>query len=244
VIGLTAARRYWDNGDPVGKRVRLTDLPGAPWFTIAGVVGDVRNDDAGAPPLPMLYLPLSQHPVRALTYVLQASSSISDSIPATALRAAVERVEPGLPISDVRTMQQLLDDDLAGAYLTAGFLALLGVIALSLAAIGIFGVLSHITSEHRPEIAIRMALGAEPRQVVWTFVGRALRLTAIGVAVGGAGASVAFRLMRSTLSNTSVVDPIALGASVGALLLVSGVACYLPARRATRMDPIVVLRHE
>jgi ABC-type antimicrobial peptide transport system permease subunit len=141
-------------------------------------------------------------------------------------------------------MRQLLNDDLAGAYFTAGFLAVLGIIALSLAALGIFGVLSHVVSEHRPEIAIRMALGAEPNQIVRRFVGKALRLTSAGIAVGAAGAAGAFRLIRSSLSDVSIVDPIVASVVVGMLLLVAAVACYFPVRRATRLDPMTVLRWE
>jgi putative ABC transport system permease protein len=243
VISQTMAKRYWGNGVAVGQKFRLAGLgTEAPWITVAGVVGDVRNDDAGAPPLPILYFPLTQHPARQLTYVLQTSGGAS--IAAATIRATVAKVEPGIPIHDVKSMRQLLNDDLAGAYFTAGFLAVLGIIALSLAALGIFGVLSHVASEHRPEIAIRMALGAEPSQIVRRFVGKALRLTSAGIAVGGAGAAGAFRLIRSSLSDVSVVDPIAASVVVGMLLLVAGVACYFPVRRATRLDPMTVLRWE
>jgi predicted permease len=243
VISLTMAKRYWSDGEAVGQRFRLAGLgTEAPWITVVGVVGDVRNDDAGAPPLPTLYFPLTQHPARQLTYVLQTSAGAS--IPAATIRAAVAKVEPGIPIYDVKSMRQLLNDDLAGAYFTAGFLTVLGIIALSLAALGIFGVLSHVASEHRPEIAIRMALGAEPNQIVRTFVGKALRLTSVGIAVGGVGAAGGFRLIRSSLSDVSIVDPVAAGVVVATLLLVAAAACYFPVRRATRLAPMSVLRWE
>jgi ABC-type antimicrobial peptide transport system permease subunit len=141
-------------------------------------------------------------------------------------------------------MRQLLNEDLAGAYFTAGFLAVLGLIALALAAIGIFGVLSHVASEHVPEIAIRMALGAEPNQLARSFVWKTLRLSSVGLVIGGAAAMGAFRMIRNTLSDVSLVDPVALGAVIGLLFLVAAAAAYLPVRRATRFDPMTVLRWE
>src|SRR5262249_19737505 len=160
IVSLTMAKRYWTDREAVGQKFRLTELHvTAPWITVVGVVGDVRNDDAGAPPLPTVYFPLTQHSARVMTYVLQGSAG-SLILPA-AIRGAVARVEPDVPVYEVKTMRERLSEDLAGAYFTAGFFAVLGIIALSLAALGIFGVLSHIASEQRPEIAIRMALGAE-----------------------------------------------------------------------------------
>jgi putative ABC transport system permease protein len=243
IISKTMAKRYWGDGDAVGQRFRLTETgPGASWISIAGVVGDVRNDDAGAPPLPTIYFPLAQRPTRGLTYVIATASA--SPISTAAIRATVAKLEPDTPVFDLNTMQQLLNDDLAGAYLTAGFLAVLGLIALSLATIGIFGVLSHVTSERRPEIAIRMTLGAEPNRIVRSLVGRALRSASIGIMIGAVGAAGAFRLIRSTLTDVSIVDPVAFGLTLAVLLVAAGTACYLPARRATRLDPMTILRWE
>jgi putative ABC transport system permease protein len=243
VISLTMAKRYWSDREAVGERFRLTDIgPSAPWITVAGVVGDVRNDDAGAAPLPTIYFPLTQHPVRSLTYVLQTAPAVS--ISAATLRDAVAKAEANIPLYDVITMRRLLNDDLSGAYFTAGFLAALGLIALSLAAVGIFGVLSHVTSERIPEIAIRMALGAEANQIARTFIWRALRLTSVGIIAGSVGAIGAFRMIRSTLTDVSIVDPAALSVVIGLLLFVAAAACYLPVRRATKLDPMTVLRWE
>jgi ABC-type antimicrobial peptide transport system permease subunit len=242
VISLAMAKRYWKDGEAVGRQFRLTDLDAnAPWIAVAGVVGDVRNDDAGAPPLPTVYFPLSQRPARTMTYVVAAAGS---SIPPSAIRAAVAKVDSDLPLYEVKSMRQLLNDDLAGAYFTAGFLAVLGLIALSLAAMGIFGVLSHVASEHVPEFAIRMALGAEPGRIARAFVWKKLRLTSAGIAIGTVAAAGAFRLIRSTLSDISLFDPVALGGTVGLLLLIAAAACYLPVRRATKLDPMTVLRWE
>jgi putative ABC transport system permease protein len=243
IVSLAMAKKYWSDANPVGQKFKLTEAgAAAPWIMVSGVVGDVRNDDAGSPPVPTIYLPLTQHPVRTLTYVLQTSPDYS--IPLAAIRDAVAKVEPSIPVYDVKTMRQLINDDLAGAYFTTGFFAVLGIIAVSLAALGIFGVLSHVAAESRPEIAIRIALGAKPSQIVWKFVWSTLRRTLAGIVVGSVGAIAAFRMIRSTLSNISVVDPLAVGTAVGLLLLIAAVACYLPLRRAASFDPMVVLRSE
>jgi hypothetical protein len=243
VIGWTMATKYWHGQDAVGHRFRLSDLgPEAPWITISGVVGDVRNDAADSPPAPMVYFPVTQHPARTLTYVLQTSDG--SLVASQVIRSAVARVESGLPVYDIRTMRQLLNEDLSGTYFTAGLLSVLGLIALVLAAIGIFGVLSHVTSEHRPEIAIRMALGAEPGRIILGFMWKALRLASIGIAIGVIATLAAFRGIRGALYGVSAADPIALGLTLCVLFLVATVACYLPVRRATRLDPMTMLRWE
>ena len=243
LVGSSLANRYWNGGDAGGRRIRLTD-PGteAPWIPIVGIVGDVRNDDADALPLPTIYFPLPQRPARTLTYVIQTSEDTGTAT--AAIRDAVWSVESGLPLYRFRTMRQVLWDDLAGSYLTVALMGVFGVIVLSLAALGIFGVLSNVTTERSGELAIRTALGAKPGTIVRQFVWKGLRLAIGGVTIASiAGVSVA-RTMRSALYGVGLADPIAFGVATSVLLFIATLACYIPARRASRTDPMIVLRSE
>jgi predicted permease len=242
IISQTMAKKYWQDDDPVGQTFHLAGDNSSPPTTIVGVVGDVRNDAADQPPAPMLYFPLTQRPKRPLTYVLQSFNlSVPDS---SLIRSAVAAADPTLPIFDVHTMSELLNEDLSGTYFTAGFLSVLGIIALALAAIGIFGVLSQITSERRTEIGIRVALGANPGQVVLGFVMKAIRLSGVGIGIGVVLTLCSFRLIRGTLYGVGPADPIALGFTLAALFATAMAACYLPARSAARIDPMATLRNE
>jgi predicted permease len=240
LVSRAMAERYWPGRDAVGQRVRLSRFgDAAPSIMI---IGDVRNDNASAPPLPMLYLPLMQHPLRAAVYVVRTSSGMDTT--ATSIRTIIRSLEPSLPVFGFQTMSQVVHDDLAGSYLIVQLFAVFALLALFLATVGIFGVLSHITTERRPEIAIRMAVGALPRQVVRVFVWKGLRIALNGVFIGVIVGLGAARLIRSLLFNVSTTDPISFGLVIGGLLVVAGFACYLPARRATRLDPVSVLRSE
>ncbi len=243
VVGLSTAQKYWGREEAIGRRIRMGDLGSrAPWVTIVGIVGDVRNDDADAPPLPTIYFPLGQRPARALTYVVQTTQNPGSA--SEAIRRAVTIREPGLPIYRLRTMEQLLWDDLEGVYIVVGLFGVFGLIALSLTALGIFGVLSHVTSESRPELAIRTALGANPNEIVYQFVWKGLRLAIVGIVMAVFAGIGLVQIIQNALYGVGPVDPFAFGLAITVLLTVAVLACYFPARRAARTDPMTVLRSD
>jgi putative ABC transport system permease protein len=243
VVSQAMAARYWPDQDAVGKRFKQGDAasPGT-WLTVVGVVGDVRNDDAGAPPVPQFYLAVSQNSARALTYVVRTAGDPAAA--ATAIRSAVWEVDKDQPVLNVRTMEQVVREDLAGVDLVAGLLAAFGAIALVLAVAGIYGVLSCAVSQRTHEIGVRIALGAGPAEVLRMMVGQGLRLSLIGVGIGVASGLGLGRAMSSLLYNVSPADPVTFAAVGAVLTTVAALACWIPARRATRVDPVVALRYE
>jgi putative ABC transport system permease protein len=243
LVSKATVDRYWPNGDVIGKTVRLVSAgPAARWMTIVGVAGDVRNDNASAPPLPMLYLPMSQHPIRGATYVLQASTDVDATT--AAVRTAVRAAEPNLPVFNFQTMNQVVESDLVGLYFPVRLLGAFAGLAFFLAMVGMYGVLSHLTSERSAEIAVRVALGARPGQVIWAFVSKGMRITLYGVIAGiGAGFLVS-PVLRSVLFGVSATDPTSFAVVTATILAVALAACFLPARRAAKRDPMSVLRCE
>lgn len=251
IINEALARKYWPNDDPLGKLVYL----GAPdnrlfqQGTIAGVVGDTRDGGLGAEPLPIVYIPLAVMPAwPEFSYVIRmAGDPGSDlglgSIVASA-RREIRALDPTLPIRNVQTMNEVLRDSVAPQRFSMTLLSVFAGLALVMAALGVFGVLSFLVSQRTRELGIRIALGAAPGRVRAMVVGQGMRLALIGVGVGVVGALAATRLMSSQLFGVTNSDPVTYVAVSVLLIGIAGVATYLPARRATRVDPMVALRAE
>jgi putative ABC transport system permease protein len=246
VISNTMVRRYWPEEDPIGKRFKLGRATSdAPWISVIGVVGDVRNDDIDAPPLPYVYLPHAQNPQREMVLLLRTVVDPLSVVPA--VRREVRTIDNDQPVFSVQTMERILEEDLAGDYFVIGLLGLLAVIALTLAAVGIYGVISYSVNQRTHEIGIRMALGAQPHSILLLVIRQGLTLTVVGLGIGLAGTLGLVRLLSSQiegLSESSAASPLTF---VGVSLLLAAVAllaCYIPARRATKVDPMVALRHE
>jgi putative ABC transport system permease protein len=253
VVSQSVARRFWPGQDPVGKRIKISpsmlspsdeksrDEPYFAWRTVVGLVPDTRFRtlrDAS----PMVYFPWQQYEFWQGNIAVQATGETG------ALAAAVERslklLDPTLLPYGMRSMDQLLGGPLAEPRLTALLLTAFGVVALVLAAVGLFGAVSSAVREQTREIGIRVALGATPALIRGSVLRRAFTLIGVGIAVGLAVALVTTRLLQSLLFQVSPADPITLVIVCVVLLGVAGVAAYLPARRATRIDPIAALRAE
>jgi putative ABC transport system permease protein len=238
------ARDYWPNEDPIGKRVSFDSRDGRPlWREIVGVVGDVRHLGLDWGLRPEIYIPFIQFggPWPA-TLVLRANGAPRNLI--AAVRNEVKAIDKDQPISNIKTLDELLEKSVAQRRFNLLSLGIFAGVALALAAVGIYGVMSFLVAQRTHEIGIRMALGAQQRDVLMLVVGRGLRLVLIGLGVGGAGALALTRLLRNLLFEVSATDPLTFGLIAMLLLGVAFLACYLPARRATKVDPLVALRQE
>jgi predicted permease len=251
IVNEALARVLWPNEDAIGKRVtQLTasaDDPG--WTEVIGVVRDVRDEGIGKPPRPEVYYPVGQTnpkvwPLlqRSLVLVARGANAGSAESLERPLRAAVARVDPGLPLGEVRSMEEYLAASLATARFTSLLLGALSAIGLALAAVGIYGIIAYFVAQRVPEIGVRMALGATPAGIRALVVASALRPVVLGVALGASGAVAAARLLRGYLFGVTPTDPLTIGAVVAVLLGAALLASLVPARRATRVDPANVAR--
>ena len=243
IVDERLARQYWPNESPIGKRVRFgPPEDNEPWHTIVGVVSAVRHQRVQEETRPSVYMPHQKIPVPGLALVARTSSNPHDFI--GALRREVGQLDPDLPVSEVATMEEVVAESIWQPRLYAMLFAVFAGGALLLALIGIYGVMAFLVQTRTHEIGIRMALGASARDIFKLIVGRGMKLTAVGVVIGVAGAIALTRLMHSLLFNTSATDPCTFILISLLLSLAAFFACYLPARRAARVDPLIALRYE
>jgi putative ABC transport system permease protein len=239
VINENMARRYWPQGDAIGKRVDFCSLDPKPcWFLIIGIVGNVHQFALDAGPTFDAYFAGGWTP-----YLVVRTASDPISV-AAAITDVVHKVDPNLPITRMTTMDGLISDSISPRRFSAVLIGIFAALALLLAAIGIYGVMSYSVSQRTQEIGLRIALGAQRSNVRGMILGQTLKLTLIGVGLGLAGAFVLARFLASLLFGIGSYDPVTL---LGVALLLVGVALaasYIPARRAMRVDPVVSLRHE
>jgi predicted permease len=246
IINETSARSFWPNADPVGQHVRFSSR--RPWITIVGVARDVRSAGLSEPVPAEIFLLHEQLPTnsggtqRAMYAILRtAGDPLSLAVPA---RRIVKEMDPLLAIIGVRSMDEVMDFSVARPRFTMVLLGVFGAVALILAGIGIYGVMSYAVKRRTREIGIRMALGGKPRDVLLLVVGQGMRLAVVGLIVGIAGGFAATRLMRGLLYGISPTDPFTFAAIVLLLAGVAFVASVVPARRAVRTDPTAALRAE
>ena len=232
-------RRYVKEGDPLGRRVKL----GEDTWEVVGVVGDVHHLGLDVPTAPEMYRPFAQAPERWMNLVVRTSTADPNAVSA-GLREVVRSIDQELYFPEVRPMSALLADSLARRRFNALLVGLFAAVALLLAAVGIYGVISYTVTQRTHEIGVRMALGAQRGDVLRLVVGHAMALAAAGLAVGLVGALACARLLGGLLYDVSASDPQVLGLITLLLALVSLAACVVPARRASWVDPLVALRYE
>ncbi len=243
IINQTLANRLWPGEDPVGKRLKQ-GFPEdkTPWREIVGVVGDVKQNGVDrAAPL-QVYMPLMQEPTRSTTVVVRASGDPLALAPR--VEEKIHSIDKDLPVFNARSMDQLLDNAIAQQQLAMALLAGFAVLALLLAAVGIYGVMSYTVTQRTHEIGVRMAMGARPKDVLKLVVGQGMMLAMVGVGIGLSAALGLTQLMASMLFGVSSTDPITFIAISLLLIAVAALACYIPARRAAKVDPMVALRYE
>jgi predicted permease len=242
IVNEALARRYFPSEDALGRRIRFGG-PSEPWFTVIGVVADARVRGAREETRVETVVPYWQFPERGMNVILKAATGNPAAL-AVPLRAVVQSVDRNVPASNVRTLAEMVGGSIAQPRFFAVLAAAFAVLAVVLAAVGLYGVMAYAVAQRTPEIGVRMALGAAPREVFRLVVGDGLRLAGIGVALGVAGSLVVARSISTLLFGVGPWDPATLAATALGLLLVGALACLVPARRATRVDPMVALRAE
>jgi putative ABC transport system permease protein len=245
LINRTFAQRYWPNEDPVGQSIQLPArlLPGAPWMQIAGIVGDVRQIQLTAEPAPEIYIPILQYPgISEMTFVIRTRGPMPDL--AGDVRRIIRGVDPGLPLSALEPMDSILARSMAGNRFSATVLAAFAAFALLLAATGMYGLVSYAVSRRTRDMGVRLALGATSGDLVGLVVGQGTVLGGIGIVIGLLATLASGRVVASLLYEVKPFDPGILAAVVLIVAAVIVLACYFPARRAGRIDPISALRYE
>jgi putative ABC transport system permease protein len=248
IINEALERRYFSGEEPLGRRLRIS-TPARIWprampvsFEIIGVVRDVKARGLEAESEPAFYLSVRQFPTQEMAVLVRTQGEPLEM--AAALRQAVWSLDRNQPIAQITAMEKVLSDGMAQPRFNTLLMGLFGALALGLAAVGIYGLLAYSVAQRTHEIGVRLALGAQRRDVLRLVVGQGMLLALLGIGLGVAGAFGLTRLMRSRLFGVSATDPLTFA---GIALLLAGVAlvaCYLPARRATRVDPMVALRWE
>ena len=244
IINQALARRYFPGEDPIGKRVTTDDprSPGAVWLTIIGVAGDVRHRGLAQEPEPEMYVAHQQYPDRGMKFVVRTRFGSGTIV--SAVKDEIEALDPNLPIYNIRTMERLVSESVAQQRLSSVLFGIFAAIALGLASIGIYGVVSYSANRRTHEIAIRRALGARPGEILRMVIAERMTLAVAGIGVGLGLAMVLARSLSGLLFRVSHFDPITYAAVAMALLGVALAAIYVPARRATRVDPISGLKYE
>jgi putative ABC transport system permease protein len=241
IINETMARRYWPNSDPVGEHIRLVGHEGEVSRQIVGVVADVKHTDLVAPVLPEVYIPQVQDPWRFTHVLLRTDAAHAATLPA-AVREAMTRLDPRVPLDHFVWMDDLVAASMAPVRFQMLLLAFFAVVALLLSLICIYGVMSYAVNLRVNELGVRMALGAAPRDLVWLVVREAMTPALTGIAIGLIIADTLAHLLRAQFSAIDATDPVTLGMVTLLLIGVALIACYLPARRATKVDPLITLR--
>jgi predicted permease len=241
IINESAARSYWPNESPIGKRI-IRPGPPREFYEIVGVVGDLAFPGTLGDPYTRFeaFLPATQEAPSYLTLVLRTSSN-AEGI-ANSLRNSVAGLDPELPVYRIRTAQAAVDQGLGNISLLGSLLGAFATIGLILAVIGIYGVVSYTVVQRTGELGIRLALGAQPRNVMWLVLRKGALLVVLGALIGTAGAYAVSRLLISLIPSLPTNDPLILPIAALALFAVALVACYIPARRATRVNPLTALR--
>ena len=244
VISETMARRFWPNEDPIGKRISAGRVESeADWISIVGVVKDVRQFELTAEPRPQMYMSYRQAGFFA-PRDLVVKTDVDPASMAATVRKAVWEIDKDQPVSNIRTMDEILASSIARQRFSMLLLAIFAAVALVLAAVGIYGVMSYSVAQRTHEIGIRMALGAQTSAVLKLAVGYGMKLVIIGIVVGLIAAFALTRVMATLLFGITATDPTTFTLISLLLVLVAAIASYIPARRATKVDPIVALRYE
>jgi len=242
VISESLARERWPGQDPLGHTIQFGNMDGdIRLLTIVGIVGDVHDYSLEMPPRPTVYVNLFQRPRPAITITM--STDAPTALVTSAARGVLQDLNPEIP-PRFRTFSQVYSASLGSRRFNLILISFFGIVALLLATAGVFGVMAYSVSRRTREIGVRVALGACPRDVLTMVLGQGMRTISIGLAIGLAGSLLLTRAMSSMLFGITAADPVTFGAVVLLLITAALLACYIPARRAAKVDPMVALRYE
>ena len=249
VVDEEFAKRLWPDREPLGQKLSNGGIPNANppallWRTVVGVVGHVKNNSLDQLGREQIYVPVAQTPFPLRGMYLTVRATGDPAAIASSIQRAVQAIDPSLPLFEVKTMDAWLDATVSPRRFMVLLLTAFGALALTLAAVGTYGVISYAVNQRTQEIGIRMALGASRRDVLWMVVGSGLRLAAAGVVIGVALSLAAGRFIGTLLFGVRAMDPLTISAVAVMLMATAIVAAWVPARRATRVDPMVALRYE
>jgi len=242
IVNDLIAQRHWPGANPVGERITI-NWQGR-WLTldVVGVVGRLRHDALDREARPEVFMPFAQTPFGSMTFVVRTAGDPAGIVPA--MKTAVWAIDPTLAFYDIATIDTLLAQSLSARRFLLWLLTGFAGLAFALAAAGIYGVLTFATLQRRREMGVRLAMGARDRDIAALVVGEGMALVGIGIALGLLASVASTRLLSAFLFGVTPIDPLTLGTAVLLIGVVAFAACYIPARRATRMDPLIVLRAE
>jgi putative ABC transport system permease protein len=241
IVNETFVRTFFRDEEPLGRRMRFGSSAEATWFTIVGIVRDAKIRGARESTRIETFVPYWQLTEPGMNIVLKGENVTRFTAP---MRQAVSSIDPTVPVSGIRTLSEMVGDSIDQPRFFAMLAAAFAVLALTLAAIGIYGVMAYAVSQRTTEIGVRMALGATPSTVFRLVISDGLRIAALGVALGLAGSFLVARSLKTLLFGVGPQDPLTFGLMAGLLVLVAAVASFVPAYRATRVDPVVALRRD
>jgi putative ABC transport system permease protein len=242
IVSASLAKRYWPGANPIGKRLRFDDGPSDPWVTVVGLVGDTRQLGVAEEAPRLLYFPYEQFPLPFTSVAVR--SSLPQGAIAALLKAQMVTIDQDLAFSEIRLLQSEVDDNVANPRFRAILIGIFALLALVLAAVGVYGLISYTVTQRTREIGIRVALGAAPRQVLAPVMREGIVLALGGIGIGLIGAFAATRALSAFLFGIGASDPLTFGGVAVLLLVVALAASYIPSRRALRVDPVVALRAE
>jgi putative ABC transport system permease protein len=243
IINEAAARRFFPNEDPLGKRFKRGRAESQfPWLMVVGIVGGVSHTTLGLPSQPEVYLPFQQSPDAIITLVARTKSDPRGL--AATVRREVSGVDKDLPVSNLKFMDEIVAGTVSQPRVYALLLGIFAILALVLAAIGIYGVISYSVTQRTHEIGIRMALGAQTKDVLALIVKQGMALALVGIFFGLLASLALTRVLSSQLYGISSTDPVTFTGISLLLMLVAIIACYIPALRATRLSPMIAVRYE
>jgi putative ABC transport system permease protein len=240
IVNAVLARRYWPGEDAVGQRLRFDE--DSQWMTVVGVVGDSRNISLAQTPAPLLYIPLHQFPLPFMSIV--ARSAGGTAAVASAVRGALHAVDPDVPVGRIRPLREVVSASVAEPRFRTLLVVSFAAMALILAAVGVYGLISYGVALRTREFGIRVALGAQPRQVLLPVLREGLVLALAGIGLGALGSLAATRLLTGMLFEIEATDPVTFIVAALALLATGLVASYVPSRRTLKVDPLTALRAE
>jgi predicted permease len=240
IIDETTACKYWPTRDPLGRRLRFGQNPKRPWMTVVGIVKDIKNDGLDIDGVPHIYVPIYQSTDRDLSIVLR--TSLPAKVLEPQIRHEIQSIDPGLPVFNVSSMNDVLDRSLASGRISADLVVGFAALALVLASIGIYGLLAYMVGQRSREIGLRMALGARRADIVKLVLRKGVVLAGVGTLAGVVFSACTAPMMASLLYGVRPHDPAVFLAVPLLLLVVALLASYIPAWRATKVDPILALR--